>query len=71
MPAAMTDKICSNATEVRLSWALLRVCHTTMMSIVLLVRLSRTLNRFTQGFAPATVSRITFPITSGTSTVMI
>lgn len=71
MPAAMTDKICSNATEVRLLWALLRVCHTTMMSIPLLVRLSRTLNRFTHGFAPATVSRITFPITSGISTVMI
>lgn len=71
MPAAMTDKIWSNATDVRLFWALLRVCHTTMMSIALLVRLSRTLNRFTQGFAPATDSRITFPITSGISTVMI
>lgn len=67
----MTDKICSNGTEVRVLCALLRVCHTTMMSIALLVRLSRTLNRFTHGFAPATVSRTTFPITSGTRTVMI
>lgn len=71
MPAAMTDNICSNATEVRSFCALLKVCHTTMMSIALLVRLSRTLNRFTQGFAPLTASRITFPITSGISTVTI
>ncbi len=71
MPAAMTDRICVNATEVRSLWALLKVCHTTMMSIALLVRLSRTLNRFTQGFAPGTASLVTFPTTSGISTVMI